>query len=145
MRILSPRVFDALPSDTGAAFEDLSDWLAPAIARGESGIRAPILEPDESVWEPVGTPDEYLRVNLAPPKLGFLSADALPAPGTRIAGQDRSVIVGTNATVPDPSRLNRTVVWDDEVVPEGFEASEGVFAGGTFYACPGAPGGGAAK
>ena len=60
-------------SDT---FEDLRDWLAPRIEARQVVVGAEILDIDSSVWEPVGTPAEYLEVNLSPPLLPSLGGDA---------------------------------------------------------------------
>ncbi len=134
VRVVSPAFFDLLPAEHEGAFEDLSDWIAPALRAGDTRIGARIFESEACVWEPVGTPAEYLRVNLDPPRLGFMRQQDFAAPGTHVLGAS-NVIVGTNARVPDDARLNDVVVWADEVVPERFEARRGVFAGGTFYAC----------
>jgi NDP-sugar pyrophosphorylase family protein len=140
VRIVSPGFFDLLPPNAAqdAKFEDLSDWIAPALSAGERRIAGQVLEAEACTWVPVGTPVEYLRANLDPPRLSFLSPDAFAAPGTQ-THSGTNVILGTNARLPETARLNRSVVWADEVVPEHFKASEGVFAGGTFYACSDAP------
>ena len=43
--------------------------------------------------------------------------------------------MGAGAELGAGARLERVVVWDGERVPPGFEARDGVFAGGRFHAC----------
>ena len=135
VRVLSPPAYDSLPERE--AFEDLSDWLAPALARGLREIRGVVLAADRYVWRPVGSPAEYLRANLQPPRLSFLSRERMIAPGTRVSGSnsDVDVVVGAHARLGAGVRLAQSVVWDEENVPAGFRGERGVFAGGTFYAC----------
>jgi len=129
VRVLASSLFDTLPE--GDRFEDLSDWLAPLLADGARDIRGQLLDAEQCSWEPVGTPAEYLRVNLNPPQLSFMNrarpADEVPAKG--------KLVLGAGAQIGEGARLERVVVWDGERVPEGFRASDGVFAGGRFYAC----------
>lgn len=136
VRILSPAIFDCLPDlPDDAAFEDLSDWLAPALRAGHSGIRGHILESHEAVWEPVGTLEEYLAANLAPPTLSYLGPGEIAAEGTKVRGRTADVVVGATARIGSGAVIERCVVWEGERVPSGFEARGGVFAGGRFYAC----------
>jgi NDP-sugar pyrophosphorylase family protein len=93
--VVAARAFDSLPECE--IFSHFDGWIAPQIASGATDIRAEILAADDFVWEPVGTPAEYLAVNL------------------------------------DPIPLSYAVVWDGERVPDGLEASDGVFAGGAFH------------
>jgi len=132
VRCLASRAFDAVPDRD--VFEDLRDWLAPLAGAGEA-VRGECLGPDRVVWEPVGTPAEYLAASLQPPRLSTLDWDARAAAlGWRVEDGDR--IVGRGARLGPGVRLRRAVVWEDEVVPAGLEACGGVFAGGRFHACP---------
>ncbi len=133
VRVLSPAAYDYLPERD--VFEDLSDWLAPALASGQRGIRGELLDAEEFIWQPVGSPAEYLRANLDPPSLSFLSRDQMIAPGTKISGSGADVVMGAQARLERGVELARTVVWEAETVPAGFRGAGGVFAGGTFYPC----------
>lgn len=136
LRIFSPTIFDALPDRAvDEAFEDLSDWLAPALRAGSHGIRGEWLDRATSQWEPVGTPGEYLRVNLSPPTLSYLSAAHEVAEGTKVTGADADVILGAGVSLGRDVDLARCVVWEGERIPDGTRARGGVFAGGRFYAC----------
>jgi len=136
VRLFSPAIFAALPDrPAGEAFEDLSDWLAPALRSGSETILGRMLSRDESVWEPVGTPDEYLQVNLAPPTLSYLPPTRNVAEGTKVIGPAADVILGTGATIGRDADLTRCVIWEGERIPAGTRADGGVFAGGRFYAC----------
>ena len=44
------------------AFEDLRDWMWPALANQTARVSGRIYSARDCVWEPVGTPAEYLRV-----------------------------------------------------------------------------------
>jgi len=135
VRLFSPRIFDTL-SDVPAArepmraFEDLRDWLAPALARGARDVRGHILGPAEMAWEPVGTLREYLDANLAPPALACANTIGVRAGSARVDGD---VVVGEGAVIEPGARLARAVVWDGERVPASTDAREGVFAGGRFH------------
>lgn len=130
LRLFSPDVFGDWPESAG--FEDLSDWLAPQVAAGADDIGGVVLGPEESVWEPVGTPAEYLEANLHPPRLSF--ADE-PAPCDAHPAARDDLVVGPGAQIPEPGALRRCVVWEHEAVPEGLRAQDGVFAGGVFHSC----------
>jgi len=128
-RILSRQAFDDLPESE--VFEDLSDWFLPRLQAGHRDIEGQILETAECVWEPVGTPQEYLRTNLQPPELSYLApSEMLRRSGTRTVGD---VVVGSGSRVPVTAQLERCVVWENESVPENLKAVDGVFACGTFY------------
>lgn len=129
--VLAARAFDAMPERE--AFEHLSDWWAPMLAAGRHDVRGEVLGPDRCVWEPVGTPAEYLEANLAPPRLSYLDADAEALRrGVRF---ERDVVIGAGAVIESGARLSRAVVWDGERVPAALDAHDGVFAGGTFHSC----------
>jgi NDP-sugar pyrophosphorylase family protein len=134
---VSPRAFDRMPERE--RFGHLDDWLAPWLAAGARDVRAEIWGPEACVWEPVGTPREYLEVNLAPPRLGHLDADALArARGVRFEAE---CVIGAGASIGAGARLRHVVVWDGERVPASLRAEQGVFAGGVFHPCAGPLGG----
>lgn len=129
--VVSARAFDTLPERE--VFGHLDHWLAPRLRGGASDIGAEVTEITACVWEPVGTLAEYLRANLAPPRLSYMDADAKArAAGTRF---ERELVIGAGATLGAGASLKRTVVWEDERVPEGLRACDGVFAGGAFHSC----------
>ena len=57
-------------------FSHLDDWLAPLLAAGRARRVAELARPGDCLWEPVGTPSEYLAVNLRPLRLSYLDAEA---------------------------------------------------------------------
>ncbi|MCP4903658.1 MAG: NTP transferase domain-containing protein [bacterium] len=118
------------------AFEDLRDWLAPRIEAGEILVGAEIVDGTTSVWEPVGTPAEYLDVNLCPPCLPSLGGDVKTWGGDLRPSptEDGNVIAGS-AEVPADASLDHCVVWDRERVPDGFRGRDGVYAGNAFHPC----------
>jgi len=121
-----------------SAFEDLRDWLAPRIESGEASVGAEIVDRATSVWEPVGTPDEYLDVNLSPPNLPSLGGEASAWGGDVLPWQSESgSVIARTAIVSADARLERCVVWDREQVPAGFRGRDGVYAGNTFHPCRG--------
>jgi len=126
---VTPRAFDSLPDRE--IFSHLDHWIAPQLAAGATDIRGKIVAADDFVWEPVGTPAEYLAVNLDPIPLSYQAAiaDAQRA-GARL---ERDVVIGARAELGPTVRLRRAVVWDGERVPDGLVASNGVFAGGLFH------------
>lgn len=129
--VVSARAFDAMPERE--AFSHFDGWLAPLLEAGAEDIRGVVTDVTESVWEPVGTPEEYLEVNLRPPNVSYLEADArCRAAGARL---EDDLVVGAGATLGPGARLRRAVVWDGEQVPAGLEAHDGVFAGGSFHPC----------
>jgi len=129
--VLAPRAFDALPKRE--IFSHLDDWIAPQLAAGALDIRAEVAEAQDFVWEPVGTLSEYLSVNLEPPQLSYQEAIAdAQREGARLEG---GVVIGTGAVFGIGASLQRAVVWEDERVSDGFQAHDGVFAGGVFHRC----------
>ena len=130
VRFFSPEIFDDWP-DT-PEFEDLTDWLAPKLRAGAEDIGAVVVGRDESVWEPVGTLEEYLAANLTPRPLGFAS-EMPEIPHYPDARPD--LVVGAGARIAEPGRLRRCVVWDGETVGPGVTGEAGVFAGGQFHPC----------
>ena len=138
LRFFRRGALDDFPSPEGEAFEDLRDWLAPRVASDGLTLGAEILSESESVWEPVGTPAEYLEANLAPPHLPSLGGSVTAwggevTPGGLAAGY----VVAGAACLPGDVELERCVVWDGEKLPAGFRGINGVYAGGAFHACPG--------
>jgi len=133
--VISARALDTLPDRE--AFNHLTEWIAPRLAEGADDVHGDLCADGECTWEPVGTPAEYLAANLDFPRLSYADPDAL----TRETGVRRhgDVVLGSGASLGEGARIERVVVWDDERVPAGFEAREGVFAGGRFVPCPGAP------
>lgn len=133
VRLFSAAAWETLPPP--GRFEDLSDWLAPLLTRGRDDIVGQLLPPEEITWEPVGNPAEYLAANLAPPDLRFVDTRALwQSVGARLAGARGDVVLERGARVADGARLERVVVWRDEVVPADARWSDGVFADGRFFA-----------
>jgi NDP-sugar pyrophosphorylase family protein len=130
VRCLAARAFDDMPETD--AFEDLRDWLAPRIRAGERDVRAESMA-DDAVWEPVGTPEEYLSANLRLPHLSFIDADARARAGGARLGPDW--VVGAGADVDPGCVLERAVIWDGEKVPPGTALRDGIFAGGAFHPC----------
>lgn len=127
---------DAVGADTDFPFEDLRDWLAPRFEAGRCRVGAELVDPSESVWEPVGTPDEYLEVNLRPPVLPSLGPDVAAWSGDlREPGSADSSVVARSAEVPQDVVLERCVVWDHEALPAGFHGRDGVYAGNSFHPC----------
>ena len=137
VRFFSRKILDNWPCDAAEdVFEDLRDWLIPGIEKRGEHVGGEIVDAETSVWEPVGTPAEYLRVNLSPPDLPTLGGSAEVWGGEiDIEGANADVVVSRKAFVPANAVLERCVVWDDERVPDGFHGSDGVFAGGHFQSC----------
>ncbi len=131
VRIFSARILETLPERE--CFEDLRDWLIPLLEIGEERIRGELCRATECVWEPVGTPAEYLQANLVPKPLAFMDADRLARKtGTRFEGD---LVIGAGAQIDAKALLERTVIWDGESVPAGTRGLDGVFANGKFHDC----------
>ncbi len=137
VRFFSREVLDNWPGGTATdVFEDLRDWLVPGVETRGERVGAEIMDAETSVWEPVGTPAEYLRVNLSPPVLPTLGGSAAYwGSEIDVTGKNQDVIVSRKAFVPADARLERCVVWDGERVPPGFHGRDGVFAGGALRSC----------
>ncbi len=134
VRIFSRQIFDDWPEQD--VFEDLRGWLVPGIEVGRIQVGAEFVDPEDSVWEPVGTPSQYLSVNLAPPSMPSLGGGAENWCGDiRIIGAAADVIVGSKSEVGAEAQLERVVVWQGEIVPPRFIAHDGVFAAGRFHDC----------
>jgi NDP-sugar pyrophosphorylase family protein len=129
--VVSSRAFDALPEEE--VFSHLDGWVVPLVAGGAEDVRAIVATESDSVWEPVGTPAEYLAANLVPHRLSYLDADAVAShAGARFAP---GLVIGAGATLGRGVCLERAVVWDGEHVPDGLVRHDGVFAGGAFHPC----------
>jgi hypothetical protein len=102
---------------------------------GVLGVGADFVDPVSSVWEPVGTPSEYLRVNLFPPVLPTLGGDSEHWSGAIEICGENEVVLGAGAKLEPGARLVRSVVWAGESVPANFEGEDGVFAAGRFMDC----------
>jgi len=139
--LFAARAFDSLPERD--VFNHLDDWLAPALAAGADDLRGEVLPPEALLWEPVGTPAEYLATNLRRPVVSYFDAAARArALGVRL---EPDLVIGAGARLGAGVRLRRAVVWGGESVPDGFAGEDGVFAGGRFHRCaPDAPGAGGA-
>jgi NDP-sugar pyrophosphorylase family protein len=115
-------------------FSHLDHWIAPMLASGARDIRGSVTQDTKCVWEPVGTLAEYLAANLDPPTLSYIDPDRRArADGVRFEEPD--LVIGAGATLERGASLSRAVVWDEETVPAGTRASDGVFAGGAFHSC----------
>ena len=115
-------------------FEDLRDWLMPRAARGDIRLGAEIDDTATNVWEPVGTPAEYLEVNIRPPALPRLGGAAKDWEGAiEVTGEARDVVAARSVRIPGDARLARCVVWEDGRVPPGVRAKDGVFGARGFH------------
>jgi len=140
VRLFSREALAAWPSTAGEndAFEDLRDWLAPRAEAGDLALGAEIVAAAESVWEPAGTLDEYLRVNLSPPALPTLGGDARNWRGDVLDDDGPGGnVIARSAVLPADVDLRRCVVWDSERVPAGFQGQDGVYGGDEFHSCVG--------
>lgn len=140
--LVSPRAFDSLPELE--SFSHLDAWWAPLLQAGARDIRAEITGPDDGLWEPVGTLEEYLAANLRPLSLSYLDVEAASVrAGARVdpdgaGGAER--VIGAGARLGSGVQLRRAVVWDGEEVPAGFEGKDGVWAGGAWHSARPHPG-----
>lgn len=138
VRFFRTESIDGWPDAGGPAFEDLRDWLIPRVEAGSVTLGALIVPAADCVWEPVGTPAEYLAANLAPPDLPRLGGGASAWSGALSNESERSGnVIARSARVAADADLERCVVWDEESVPAGFRGRDGVYAGGTFHPCEG--------
>jgi NDP-sugar pyrophosphorylase family protein len=135
--VLSPRAFDTLPDRE--RFGHLDDWWARDLARGAGDVRGLVADPAACLWEPVGTPSEYLAANLAPLALSYLDLERASAgAGARVLRDESGaacVVLGPGAELGPGARLRRAVVWEGERVPAGLRAEGGVFGGGAWHPC----------
>jgi NDP-sugar pyrophosphorylase family protein len=129
--VLSAKAFETLPART--VFNHLDDWVAPELAAGADDLCGVVMAPATLLWEPVGTPAEYLAVNLSVPPVSYFDASARArALGVRL---EPDLVIGAGARLGHGVRLRRAVVWDGESVPDGLHGEDGVFAGGRFHPC----------
>ena len=132
IRIVSARCLGDWPE--ARSFEDLSDWLAPQLRAGRRDVRVDWIPCEASLWEPVGTTEEYLAVNLDPPRLSY--RDEIPGEAqARVHPEE--LIVGSGAHMEPGAYLERVVIWPGERVPGDARARNGVWAGGRFVASEG--------
>ncbi len=131
VRVLAREFLETIPQQD--CFEDLRDWMMPALADGCERIRAELYSPAQCGWEPVGTPEEYLSANLRPlpPAYANLTSTAREQ-GARFGD---GLVIGAGARVPSDAKLTRCVVWDGEEVPADAVHSDGAYAGGRFIPC----------
>lgn len=129
--VISAEALGSLPDRE--AFNHLTDWVVPRLAEGADDVLGCVLSDGECVWEPVGTPAEYLTANFDAPALSYVDRDAVARETGTQCGPDR--VIGAGATLGAGVRLERAVVWDGERVPDGFHGRGGVFAGGRFHPC----------
>jgi mannose-1-phosphate guanylyltransferase len=129
--VFSARAFDTLPDRE--VFSHFAHWLFPLLQAGARDIRAEVMDVTACAWDPVGTPEEYLAVNLAPPALSYLNPDVRAREAGAIL--ESGLVIGAGAKLGAGARLHRAVVWDGEEVPAGFQGEGGVFAGGRFHLC----------
>jgi NDP-sugar pyrophosphorylase family protein len=131
VNVVAARAFQHLPERD--VFGHLDDWIVPQLAGGARDIRGVLPPPEAGCWEPVGTPAEYLAVNLHPPALTYFDPDPRAEhEGVRFRPD---LVLGAGASLAAGASLERAVVWDGEHVPAEVRASDGVFAGGVFHSC----------
>jgi len=131
VNVVAARAFEQLPERE--VFSHLDHWIAPMLANGARDIRGNVISDTECVWEPVGTPAEYLAANLNPPAFSYIDPDRRARElGARI---EPDLVIGAGATLEPGASLRRAVIWDGEHVPASTRASGGVFAGGAFHPC----------
>lgn len=129
--LFAARAFASLPERE--VFNHLDDWLAPELAAGAGDLRGEVVPGEDLLWEPVGTPGEYLAANLRRPVVSYFDAEARArALGVRL---EPDLVIGAGAKLGADVRLRRAVVWGGESVPDGFRGEDGVFAGGRFHPC----------
>ena len=73
VNVVAARAFEQLPERD--VFSHLDHWIAPMLANGARDIRGIVTPDTKCVWEPVGTPAEYLAANLNPPALSYIDPD----------------------------------------------------------------------
>ncbi|MBW1886045.1 MAG: NDP-sugar synthase, partial [Deltaproteobacteria bacterium] len=131
VRVFSRQALESLPERE--SFEDLRDWLVPALESGTPGVTGDLLAPDGCSWQPVGTPAEYLQANFQSPDLTYFDSDAKAR--ERGVELHDDLVIGADAHVGAGAQLSRCVIWDGESVPADTKATDGVFAQGRFISC----------
>ena len=130
VNLFSPAAFDAMPESD--RFSHLDHWLAPELRDGARDICGSLVTETDSVWEPVGTLEEYLAANLQPVSLRYWSGDDM----ARRAGAEfrpaDALVMGAGVTLARDAELHHAIVWDGESVPAGFRGAHGIYAGGRF-------------
>jgi mannose-1-phosphate guanylyltransferase len=127
--VVSARAFDSLPDEE--VFSHFQGWIAPMLADGARDVRG---EFAPCLWEPVGTPAEYLAANLTASPLSYLDPEARARKlGVRF---EYDSVIGAGATLGAGASLRRAVVWEGEHIPAGMRVEGGVFAAGAFHPVP---------
>ncbi len=131
LSLLSASALDTLPEME--KFSHLEDWVKPMLQAGREDICAELFSEKNCFWEPVGTLEEYLSANFIRHKYSFIDVDHC----ARQDGVQLNIhsILGRGVTLNEGSCLRRVVVWDGEHLPDNYQAENGIFAGGDFYAC----------
>lgn len=111
-------------------FEDLTDWLGPQLEAGARDIRAESIPPQQSLWEPVGTTEEYLAANLDVPPVPYWNEIPGSPRAEVVAWKGENIVVGAGAKLDPEACLERVVVWPGETVPGDVHARDGVWADG---------------
>ena len=133
IRLFNRKLLSDWPAND--VFEDLRDWLMPRAESGGIVLGAEVVDASLSVWEPVGTPEEYLDVNLNPPEMPRLGGAAAVWEGAiDVVGRKRDVIKARSVQIPVDAELARCVVWEGANVPAGAKQRDGVFGVRGFYA-----------
>jgi NDP-sugar pyrophosphorylase family protein len=127
--VVGAGAFESVPERDVFVF--LDDWVGGMLRRGHSDVRGEIAASDAVHWEPVGTLDEYLAVNLSRRSLSYLDPEALARKEGASFGSD--FVVGARAWLGPGVQLRRAVVWDGEKVPPGTKVDGAVFAGGRCH------------
>jgi len=135
LRFFRRSALGAWPRPAQTAFEDLRDWLVPLAGRGELKLGGLLLSAEACRWEPVGTPAEYLAVNLDPPELPSLGGAAVHWSGPLRPDPKRNCVLALDSRIPEDVHLERCVVWEGEQLPGVFTGRDGVYAGGRFHFC----------
>lgn len=92
----------------------------------------------DGLWVDIGTPDEYLRANLAvlrgavrPPLDPWTRGARGPGgswvgPDASLMGAVEECVLGAGAVVPASATLTRCVVWDGVTVPDGAHLTDAI-------------------
>ncbi len=129
--VISAAALSTLPERE--IFSHLDDWAMPLLRSGDVDVWGELFTAANCFWEPVGTPAEYLAANFCSHRYSFFDAEAEAQHRGALLGDE--TILGRGSIREEGADLERVVVWDDERVPAGLRAKNGVFAGGRFWAC----------
>jgi NDP-sugar pyrophosphorylase family protein/aminoglycoside/choline kinase family phosphotransferase len=137
LQLVSPRLFDFMPSQPVCSLVDLYETAAAA-GWSVAGVRAP-----RSYWEDAGTVPSYLRMHAEVRRRarcgqvgGELYEPARDAQGGTKAGGFLSLAPPTSAmtTPATPLRARRSVIWDGALVAPRARLQDVVVAGGAVVA-----------